>query len=58
MWLKFGAISGASAVALGAIGAHAILKKDDYMKDTWKVLINNYTNPYIIIKSLTYLLYL
>ena len=39
MWLRFGAISGASAVALGAIGAHAILKKDDYMKDTWKVLI-------------------
>ena len=33
-------ILGATAVALGAIGAHAILKKDEYMKDTWKVFLN------------------
>ena len=35
-WIKVTGISGAAAVALGAIGAHAILKKDDYMKDTWR----------------------
>ena len=48
MWLKIGAASGAAAVALGAIGAHAILKKDDYMKDTWKT-----ANFYHFIHSVT-----
>jgi len=36
IWIKVTGLSGAAAVALGAIGAHAILKKDDYMKDTWR----------------------
>lgn len=36
VWIKITGVSGAAAVALGAIGAHALLKKDDTMKDTWR----------------------
>jgi uncharacterized membrane protein YgdD (TMEM256/DUF423 family) len=36
-WQRITGISGASAVALGAIGAHALLKKEDSMREIWKV---------------------
>ena len=36
IWVKVAGISGASAVLLGAYGAHALLKKDEHMRDTWK----------------------
>uniref|UniRef100_A0A7S0XFG7 DUF423 domain-containing protein n=1 Tax=Chromulina nebulosa TaxID=96789 RepID=A0A7S0XFG7_9STRA len=35
-WLRVSGLCGASAVALGAIGAHAIINKSEHMKDTWK----------------------
>jgi hypothetical protein len=37
VWFKLTGVSGALAVSLGAIGAHMILKKDESMKETWKV---------------------
>ena len=36
-WIKVTGLSGALAVTLGAIGAHAIIHRDDHMKDTWKI---------------------
>jgi hypothetical protein len=36
-WYKITGVSGALAVALGAAGAHMLLKKEDHMKDIWKV---------------------
>ncbi len=36
LWVKVAGVSGASAVLLGAVGAHALLKHDDNMKDIWK----------------------
>eukprot|EP01038_Epipyxis_sp_PR26KG_P011948 gene11948-15993_t len=35
-WVKATGLLGVSAVALGAIGAHAILKKTPEMRDIWK----------------------
>ena len=35
-WQLLTGLSGASAVALGAIGAHALLKKPEAMRETWK----------------------
>ena len=32
IWLRVTGLSGAAAVALGAIGAHALMKKSDSMK--------------------------
>jgi uncharacterized membrane protein YgdD (TMEM256/DUF423 family) len=37
IWIRVAGISGASAVLLGAYGAHAMMKADDGMKETWKV---------------------
>jgi uncharacterized membrane protein YgdD (TMEM256/DUF423 family) len=37
IWLQIAGVSGASAVALGAIGAHAMAKLPEAYKDTWKV---------------------
>jgi uncharacterized membrane protein YgdD (TMEM256/DUF423 family) len=36
IWLKLVGLSGASAVAFGAAGAHLLLKKDENLKDIWK----------------------
>jgi uncharacterized membrane protein YgdD (TMEM256/DUF423 family) len=36
VWIKVAGLSGASAVLLGAVGAHALMKSDDRMKETWK----------------------
>lgn len=36
VWVKIAGLSGASAVLLGAVGAHALLKSDENMKETWK----------------------
>mmetsp|Transcript_420 Transcript_420/g.463 ORF Transcript_420/g.463 Transcript_420/m.463 type:complete len:116 (+) Transcript_420:14-361(+) len=36
IWVKVAGLSGASAVLLGAVGAHALLKSDENMKETWK----------------------
>jgi uncharacterized membrane protein YgdD (TMEM256/DUF423 family) len=36
-WLRVTGISGAAAVTLGAMGAHAFLHRDANMKDTWKI---------------------
>jgi uncharacterized membrane protein YgdD (TMEM256/DUF423 family) len=36
-FLKATGLSGALAVALGAVGAHALTKMPDAMKETWKV---------------------
>ena len=35
-WIRAAGVLGASAVTLGAIGAHAIKSKSDVMKDIWK----------------------
>ena len=37
MWVRLAGISGASAIALGAIGAHALNNRSDAMKETWRV---------------------
>jgi uncharacterized membrane protein YgdD (TMEM256/DUF423 family) len=37
IWIKAAGISGASAVLLGALGAHAFKGQTDAMRDTWKV---------------------
>jgi len=37
VWIRVAGVMGASAVAMGAIGAHAISKSPDNMKDVWKV---------------------
>jgi uncharacterized membrane protein YgdD (TMEM256/DUF423 family) len=36
IWVRVAGLSGASAVLLGAIGAHALVKSDDSMKEIWK----------------------
>ena len=36
-FLKATGISGALAVTLGAVGAHALTKTPEAMKETWKV---------------------
>ena len=36
IWVRVAGVSGALAVTLGAIGAHALVKKDDSMKEIWK----------------------
>ena len=36
-WLRIAGLSGATAVTLGAMGAHMILKKDENMREIWKV---------------------
>ena len=36
IWTKIAGLSGASAIALGAIGAHAITKRSDAMKEVWR----------------------
>ena len=40
LWLRVAGLSGASAVGLGAIGAHAMLKQTEAMKEVWKVRHN------------------
>ena len=37
IWTKIAGLSGASAIALGAVGAHALTKRSDGMKETWRV---------------------
>lgn len=37
IWITATGLSGCAAVALGAIGTHALHDRDDNMKDTWKV---------------------
>lgn len=37
MLLKVAGLSGASAIAFGAIGAHALKDRSDGMKETWRV---------------------
>lgn len=39
-WLKVAGVMGASAVALGAIGAHAFKGNPDAMRETWKIASN------------------
>lgn len=36
-WIRVAGVSGAAAVALGAMGAHALHNRSESMKDTWKV---------------------
>lgn len=36
VWIKVAGISGAIAVTVGALGAHALVKKEDSMKEIWK----------------------
>lgn len=36
-WLRVAGISGAAAVALGAMGSHAFHSRTDAMRDTWKI---------------------
>lgn len=37
IWVRVAGFSGAAAVALGAMGAHAFKNQSEHMKDTWKV---------------------
>lgn len=37
MWLKVTGFSGAAAVTLGAIGAHAFKAQSESMRDIWKI---------------------
>lgn len=37
MWVRIAGVSGATAVALGAIGAHAFHLSSDAMKDVWRL---------------------
>ncbi len=37
IWITVTGISGFAAVFLGAMGAHALIHRDDNMKDTWKI---------------------
>lgn len=39
-WTRVAGLSGATAVTLGAYGAHAMLHKTDNMKETWRVASN------------------
>lgn len=36
-WIRVAGVSGAVAVTLGAIGAHALRDHNDAMRETWKV---------------------
>jgi uncharacterized membrane protein YgdD (TMEM256/DUF423 family) len=37
IWVRVAGISGAAAVALGAMGSHAFKNQSDHMKDTWRI---------------------
>lgn len=39
-WVRVAGIAGASAVAMGAIGAHALTKSSETMRDIWRVSHN------------------
>lgn len=40
IWMKVAGVSGAVAVTLGAIGAHAFKDQSEQMRDTWRVATN------------------
>jgi|EP01033_Poteriospumella_lacustris_P005952 uncharacterized membrane protein YgdD (TMEM256/DUF423 family) len=37
VWVRVAGVSGAVAVGLGAMGAHAFKNQSEHMKDTWRV---------------------
>lgn len=40
VWITVAGLSGATAVALGAIGSHAFKHQSEHMKDTWRIATN------------------
>ena len=56
IWLRVTGLSGAAAVALGAIGAHALIKKSDSMKVSQNTL--KQTNERPKLEDLPHLVYL